>query len=33
MPRCLAPAFDDAFYSQEWEESLWARFYIGAHHN
>jgi hypothetical protein len=28
--RCLVPAFDGAFYSQERKEALWDRFYTGA---
>jgi hypothetical protein len=28
--RCLIPAFDGAFFSQEWRDALWARFCTGA---
>jgi hypothetical protein len=28
--RCLVPAFDGAYFSREWKEALWARFYTEA---
>jgi PAS domain S-box-containing protein len=28
--RCLVSAFDGAYFSREWKEALWARFYTGA---
>jgi hypothetical protein len=30
VARCLVPAFDGAYFSREWKEALWARFYTGA---
>jgi len=28
--RCLVLGFDGAFFSPEWKEALWARFFMGA---
>ena len=28
--KCLVPAFDGAYFSHEWKEALWGRFYTGA---
>ncbi len=28
--RCIVPAFDGAYFSHEWKEALWGRFYTGA---
>jgi hypothetical protein len=27
---CLVPAFDGAYFSREWKEALWVRFYTEA---
>jgi hypothetical protein len=29
-PRCFFRWFDDAIFSLEWKEAIWARFYMGA---
>jgi transposase len=28
--RCLVPAFDGAYFSREWKEALWDRYFTGA---
>src|SRR5215211_8583102 len=31
MPaKCLVPGFDGAFFSPEWRDALWAKFFTGA---
>jgi hypothetical protein len=29
-PSCLVPDFDGAFFSPEWRDALWAKFFTGA---
>jgi acyl carrier protein len=30
LTRCLVPAFDGAYFSREWKEALWDRYFTGA---